>query len=375
VAGSGISLNYNDIANTLTISATNSGTVTSVAASQPVSGFTISGSPITGSGTLVFTLNNDLLGLENISTTGIAVRTATNTWTTRTIGGTFFNIAVTDGSGIGGHPTIDLVPTNVTAGTYGSAAIVPTYTVDDYGRLTDAVDVPIAIASSQVINFNEDVLDFLGTAIVAGSNITVTYDDLANTIEIASTAGSGTVTGSGGPYQVAWWDAAGTALTSDVNFIYDGTNLAVNTPTTAINSIFTTKGISTGALSWGYSHLDSTDTIVFSVADNGTTTIGDASADPIVIYNLGIERNIGYYLGTSSGNLTLVPAGIVYVNASMGINTTSVGANKLAVDGAVRFNLGSDLEGDIFYRGAGGSLVRLPVGSSGEVLLGGTTPS
>lgn len=65
----------------------------------------------------------------------------------------------------------------------------------------------------------------------------------------------------------------------------------------------------------------------------------------------------------------------MYVNSVMGINTTSVGSNKLAVDGAIRFNLGSDLEGDIFYRGASGSLVRLPVGSTGQVLLGGTTPS
>lgn len=79
VAGTGISLAYNDAGGLLTITANNVGTVTSVAASAPVSGFTISGSPITSSGTLVFTLNNDLLALENISTLGYAVRTATNT--------------------------------------------------------------------------------------------------------------------------------------------------------------------------------------------------------------------------------------------------------------------------------------------------------
>jgi hypothetical protein len=79
VAGSGIALTYNDVANTLTIATTTSGTVSSVAASAPVSGFAISGSPITGSGTFVFTLNDDLLALENLSTTGVAVRTAAST--------------------------------------------------------------------------------------------------------------------------------------------------------------------------------------------------------------------------------------------------------------------------------------------------------
>jgi len=184
VSGTGVSVVYDDTANTLTINSTSTGTVTSVAASAPTSGFTISGSPITGAGTLVFTLNNDLLGVENISTLGLATRTATNTWTTRTIMGTPLNIGVIDGSGIGGHPTIDLVGTAVTADTYGDAATVPTFTVDGYGRLTDAVDVPISILSSQIVSFSEDVQDILGSAIVAGSGITVTYDDLAGTVTI-----------------------------------------------------------------------------------------------------------------------------------------------------------------------------------------------
>lgn len=56
------------------------GTVTSVAATQPAAGLTISGSPITSSGTLTFALANDLAALEALSGTGLARRTGTDTW-------------------------------------------------------------------------------------------------------------------------------------------------------------------------------------------------------------------------------------------------------------------------------------------------------
>lgn len=58
--------------------------VTSVGATQPAAGFTISGSPITTTGTFVFTLANDLAALEGLAGTGIARRTGTDTWTVGT---------------------------------------------------------------------------------------------------------------------------------------------------------------------------------------------------------------------------------------------------------------------------------------------------
>ncbi len=82
-----------------------SGTVTSVAASAPVAGFTITGSPITTSGTLTFALNGDLQGLENLSGTGIAVRTGTSTWANRTlVAGS--GITLTNADGVAGNITI-----------------------------------------------------------------------------------------------------------------------------------------------------------------------------------------------------------------------------------------------------------------------------
>ncbi len=262
--------------------------------------------------------------------------------------------------------TATLTTTGVTAGTYGSANQVPAFSVDSKGRITNVTPATISIDTTSISNFNETVQDQLSTFLVAGANITLTYNDPGNTLTIASSAGS--VSGSGGPLQVAYWDVPGTALTSDANFVYDGTNLWVNTPTGAINSIFTTRGISNGALSWGYSHLNVSDDIVFSVSDNGQISLGDISSDPLTIGEFGMEKATGYYFSTASGNIQLIPTGIIHLASPVGINTNSVGSNKLRVSGAVRLDLGSDATNDIFKRGSSGSMERIAIGANGDVL-------
>ena len=103
-----------------------SGTVTSVAATAPAAGITISGSPITTSGTFTFALANDLAAVEGLSTNGIATRTATDTWATRTMTGTSNRVTVTNGDGVSGNPTFDIAATYVgqtsitTLGTIGT---------------------------------------------------------------------------------------------------------------------------------------------------------------------------------------------------------------------------------------------------------------
>jgi hypothetical protein len=102
------------------------GTVTSVSATAPSAGFTISGGPITTAGTFTFTLANDLAAVEGLATNGIAVRTATDTWATRTLTGTAARITITNGDGIAGAPTFDIAATYVgqssitTLGTIGT---------------------------------------------------------------------------------------------------------------------------------------------------------------------------------------------------------------------------------------------------------------
>lgn len=85
---------------------TGTGTVTSVGLNPPPSGISVSGSPVTTAGRFTLTLTDDLAAVENLTTTGLTVRTSTG-WNTRQIvAGT--GIAVTNGTGILGDPTITL---------------------------------------------------------------------------------------------------------------------------------------------------------------------------------------------------------------------------------------------------------------------------
>ena len=85
---------------------------------------------------------------------------------TRTIAGTAGRISITNGGGISGNPTIDIIATPVTAGNYNTESLTSVsavgsssepfgtetvnavkFTVDDRGRLTSATNVPIATAT------------------------------------------------------------------------------------------------------------------------------------------------------------------------------------------------------------------------------------
>lgn len=88
----------------------------------PASGITIAnGNGINGNPTL--SLANDLAAVENIATTGFAVRTAADTWDTRTILGTTDEISVVNGDGLLGDLTLSFAPNAILPGT--AAVTVP----------------------------------------------------------------------------------------------------------------------------------------------------------------------------------------------------------------------------------------------------------
>jgi hypothetical protein len=72
----------------------------------PAAGITISnGDGVSGNPTLA--LANDLAGVEGLSTTGLATRTADGTWTTRTLTGSS-GITITNGNGVSAAPDISI---------------------------------------------------------------------------------------------------------------------------------------------------------------------------------------------------------------------------------------------------------------------------
>lgn len=72
---------------------------------QPAAGITIT-NPAGTAGDPTFVLANDLAAVEAIATTGMVARTASESWTTRTITGTANQITVLNGTGVAGDPTL-----------------------------------------------------------------------------------------------------------------------------------------------------------------------------------------------------------------------------------------------------------------------------
>lgn len=179
-SGAGISVTH--AAGTITVTALNDGTVTSVSAAAPAAGFTISGSPITSAGTLTFALANDLAALEDLTSTGFAVRTGTDAWAQRAIAGTSGRITVTNGSGVAGNPTVDLA-------TVGTAGTYRTVTTDAYGRVISGTSAAFSVTQQKAATIAVQT----GTTIIPDDN---TAPLITEGFEVASIVLTPTTTGS-----------------------------------------------------------------------------------------------------------------------------------------------------------------------------------
>lgn len=116
-----------DLSSNGIICRTSATTVAARTLTAPAAGITVSnGDGVSGNPTLA--LANDLAGLEGLAGTGHAVRTTTDTWTTRTQTGTANEITVTNGDGVAGNPTYSLPAAltftgkTVTGGTFNGGA-------------------------------------------------------------------------------------------------------------------------------------------------------------------------------------------------------------------------------------------------------------
>jgi hypothetical protein len=125
-------------------------------------------------------LDADLTAIAAQAGTGILARTATDTWTLRTItAGT--GLSVSNGDGISGNPTVAISNTG-TAGTYGSGTQIPVITTNAQGQVTAVTNTAIAITSSSISDFTEAAQDAVGGSLIDSSSVDFTYNDAGNSI-------------------------------------------------------------------------------------------------------------------------------------------------------------------------------------------------
>ena len=92
-----------------------------------------------------------------------------------------------------GSTALTLATVNSNVGSFGSATQVATFTVNAKGLTTAAGNTSIAIPASQVTDFSEAVDDRVAALVVAGTNMTITYNDAANTLTFDAAGGGGGV--------------------------------------------------------------------------------------------------------------------------------------------------------------------------------------
>lgn len=160
----------------------------------PAAGVTVSnGDGVAGNPTIA--LGNDLDAVEGLSTNGIATRTATDTWTTRTVTGTANQINVSNGDGVSGNPTLTLSDT-IDLGGFTSLEIpnsaAPTVNAD--GEI--AVDTTVTDFSHGLIKyFSTEELAVIAVPVAELGGMsdgdTLVYSATADEFTIAPGGGGG----------------------------------------------------------------------------------------------------------------------------------------------------------------------------------------
>ena len=218
-----------------------------------------------------------------------------------------------------GPVTFDLAVSGVTAGTYGSATLIPTINVDDRGRVTYASNNSISTTINLVANTGTGTVSGGGTLTINGSN------------SIATTVSSGTYTiTNNGILSFNTRTGAVTLSSSDVTTALGYT--PVNKTGDTLSGNFT--GISNlGLTSATYEHsFRTTKTFV-------TSSTAQVSIDS---FDATVYRSAKYYLQMTSGSsyhvieLSLVHNGTSVYLSQYGeiLTTTSLGTFDSTITGS-----------------------------------------
>jgi hypothetical protein len=222
-------------------------------------------------------------------------------------------------SATSGAVLFDLATSGVTAGTYGSATLIPTITVDDRGRVTSASNNSISTTINLVANTGSGTVSGGGTLTVNGTN------------SISTTVSSGTYTiTNNGILSFNTRTGAVTLTSSDVTTALGYT--PVNKAGDTISGNFT-----------GITNLGA-NTVTHSHSDRTTRTFVTASTSQVAVDNFSSTsyRSAKYYVQMTSGSsyhvieLSLVHNGTTVFLSQYGeiFTGTSLGTFDASITGS-----------------------------------------
>jgi hypothetical protein len=280
---------------------------------------------------------------------------------------------ISAGTGLSGggdlstNRTLNIAATGVTAASYGSATQIPVISVNAQGQLTSASSTIISIPSTQITDFSEATDDRVATLVQAGIGISVTYNDPANTLTVASTITQYTDENA--------QDAVGTILTdtASIDFTYnDASNQITATvlPTgvdhNTLNNFVANKHIDHSAVSisagtgmTGGGDLTATRTL--SIASTGVTAASYGSATQTATISVNAQGQL-----TSAANNSIQIAesqvtGLTTDLAAKADKTTTISAGSgLTGGGDLSTNRTISMP-NIGTAGTYGSVTQVPV--------------
>ena len=314
-----------EAAGTGVIVKTASNAVTARSIAVTGSGLSITnGSGVSGNPTV--SLSGLAAAFANIGGTGIVAVQGGTTAGGISILGTAGQINVANGNGVG-NPTISLPTTAVTAGSYGSATAVSTFTVDTFGRLTAAGSTAIAIDTSQIVNGQLPVLrGGTGSSSPNGALTNLLPSQTSQNGKVLATDGTNT-----------YWEAVGVGSVTSVNVSGGATGLTTTGgPITTLGTI--TLGGTLNVASGG----TGATTLSGYVIGNGTSPMTASTTIPTTDLSGTISNaqlaNSAITIGSTAVSLGGTITTLAGTSISGATNTLSAIPNASLDNSSVSFN-------------------------------------